>query len=362
MSQKSVDPDSEGFSIGPLEAGDPEGISALITRMSDDSGSRLRDKSPAYYRWMYLENPAGHAVVYSARQDGRIVASFAIAPKLFVVDGRRVLVGKTMDMFTEPELQGRGLIKRCTTAAFEGALAAGMKGWYVTPSVNSYPIFTERWGYREPFELTFRVAVLDPEPVLRAFGVPRAPARWLGKPFRGLADILRRGGSRIPRHCSIETLDRFGEEVDGLWRRILPAHRVAIVRDAAYLNWRYTSNPGDYTALALRERGTLAGVVVLTTTRRRGVVVGEVVDFLCPVDDGRTLRLLIGAATQYFREHDAALVQAWSIVGTRLDKRLRRAGLPLRRGRVKFLLSPGADPTMSDPEAWLLTQGDGNDV
>jgi hypothetical protein len=56
-------------------------------------------------------------------------------------------------------------------------------------------------------------------------------------------------------------------------------------------------------------------------------------------------------------------VQAWSVPGTRLDTELRRAGLRWRRGEVKFLLSPDfPGEAASDPDAWLLSQGDGNDV
>ena len=351
----------EAVWFGPLEEQDIRGISDLITNMSRDDGAlRLRDKSPAYYRWMYLENPAGPAVVHSAKVDGRVVASFAIAPKRFQVAGRRLLVGKTMDMFTDPDYQGRGLIKQCTNSVFERAKAEGMAGWYVTPSVNSYPIFTARWGYQEPLRILFRARILRFGPVLGALA---RPARAVGQAADWALARLPRRGPRLAPGDRLEVLTDFSEEADRLWAEVSRGYAVAQVRDAAYLNWRYVRNPDDYTCVGLRREGRLVGIVVLAETIRRGVRCGEVVDFVCGADDDATFRLLMAAAIDHSRCRGHALVQIWSVAGTSLDARIRRAGLRLRRTDIKFLVSPGfPDPLVHDPEAWLLTQGDGNDV
>ena len=43
-----------------------------------------------------------------------------------------------------------------------------------------------------------------------------------------------------------------------------------------YLNWRYIENPDQYWSLGLAYNGALVGIVVMTTTIRRGVLVGEI--------------------------------------------------------------------------------------
>lgn len=363
VSQEFDRPDQSGYAFGPLTSDDPEGISDLIRRMSNDSQRlRLRDKSPAYYRWMYLQNPAGPAVVHSARLDGEVVASFAMAPKLFQIDGEQVVLGKTMDMFTDPAHQGRGLIRRCTAEVFEGARDAGIRDWYVTPSVQSYPIF-KRWGYREDIRLVHRTRVLRWSPVLGAMLKPAVPARLAGRVIDRLRDFLTRRRRPLPKGWTLDTMDRFGPEADRLWERVADGYRVAIMRDATYLNWRYVENPDEYTVLGLRAAGELVGLVVLGETTRRGVRVCEVMDFVCPAHDDSIFGLLMEGATEHARSTGHALVQAWSIRGTALDRRIRRAGLWFNRTDIKFLLSPEADhQALSDPEAWLLTQGDGNDV
>lgn len=324
--------------FGPLREGDAQRVSDLITRMSEGgTGLRLRDKSAAYYRWMYELNPAGRAIVHSARLGDRLVASFALAPKIFVVDGARVRVGKTMDMFTDPAWQGHGLMRTCTDRVFLEAAQAGIPGWYVTPSVNSYPIFTGRWSYREEFSLCYRLRVLRPGPLRRRV--------------------------RLPAGTSVEEVARFDASADELWERVGARYRVAQVRDAAYLNWRYVENPDHYDLLTLRREGRLVGVAVLGSTLRRGVPVGELMELVHEAEDEQALRLLVRAAGAKAEVHGCRLLQAWSVPGTRFDARLRRAGMRWRRGEVKFLLSPGfPGDAAADPDAWLLSQGDGNDV
>lgn len=340
---------------------DVVGISQLITEMSATGPElRLRDKSPAYYRWMYFDNPAGPAFGCLARHGGRIVASFAVAPKVVQVGGRRRLLGKTMDMFTAPDYQGLGLMGRCAERVFADARAAGVEGWYVTPSPNSYPIFTGRWGYREDFGLLFRARVLDASAVVAALRPALAPAlRRLARLSRG----RRARPPRLPSGWTAEPVTSLGPEVDALWGAVGPGHRVAVVRDVAYLTWRYLDHPDDYALVALRKHGVLRALVVLKTTRRHGVRVCEVVDLVAPARDARIVRLLLRVAVAHARREACAVVEAWSIPGTWLDGRLVRAGLAFPRARLPFLLSPDlADPLLADPDAWLLTQGDGNDV
>lgn len=336
-------------------------IADLIVGMSSGGDQlRLRDKSTAYYHWMYYDNPAGDAFGYLAEHDERIVSSFAVAPKVMQIGGQRVRVGKTMDMFTDPDYQGMGLIKRCADLVFAAAAAAGIEGWYVTPSPNSYPIFKGRWGYQEPFDLVYRARILQIGPVLEAL---RPGLGRLGRPLDRLRAGLPRRASPVPAGWSVGPLAHFDERADRLWDDVAAGYGVAVVRDAKYLNWRYVQNPDDYVVLGLEQGTTLRGIVVVKTTVRQGVTVGEIVDIVGPADRPAIARLLLRLAVDCCRGLGAALVEAWAIPGTWFDRQYIRSGLALRRTRVPFLVSPDfPDPLIRDKGAWLLTQGDGNDV
>ena len=201
--------------------------------------------------------------------------------------------------------------------------------------MNSYPIFTGRWGYREEFSLIYRLRVLRPRPLRRRL--------------------------RLPPGFTVEEVGGFDGSADELWEEVSLDYRVAQVRDAAYLNWRYVANPDHYDLLdasAARPTGGDRGAGKDAPPRHSGG--GTDGDSSTTVNDEDTLRLLVGAADVVGGTGGCRLLQAWSVPDTRLDARLRRAGLRWRRGEIKFLLSPGfPGGAASDPEAWLVSQGTG---
>ena len=214
------------------------------------------------------------------------------------------VVGKTMDMFTDPDYQGMGLIKQCAERVFAAAREAGVDGWYVTPSVNSYPIFTGKWGYREDFDVVYRARVIDLEAVLTA-AQPGSGAA-VGRIANVVFGPLLRRSPKLPAGCTVTELTRFDEQTDALWEEVAAGYGVAIVRDAAYMNWRYVDNPDDYIILAMHRAGSLGGIVVIKTTLRQGLPVGEIVDLVCAADDSATLRLLIRVAVGRWRSSSVA--------------------------------------------------------
>jgi len=140
-------------------------------------------------------------------------------------------------------------------------------------------------------------------------------------------------------------------------------YKVALIRDAVYMNWRYVDNPDKYTILKFYKNGRICGIIVLKYTTRKGLPVGEVVDYLCPQQDTQTLKSMLSYAMKTFFEKGCVMVQSWAIKNTQLDSKLRSAGLRFRRKKVNFLLSPDAPyEDFYDKDAWLLTQGDGNDI
>lgn len=349
--------------LGPVDFG---AISELITSM-DRTGSeklRIRDKSADYYVWMYQKNPVGSAVVVGAKHNGRLVATFAIAPKLFHLGGEERIVGKTMDMFTHPGYQGLGLMSLCARGAFTRAAERGMSTIFVTPSPNSHPIFLHKFHYREEFEAQYLARVINLGRMASGLVQPAGLGRMLsGVTAAGdrIAAHWRR--PRLPSGFDVEESAAFGPLEEQLWRHVAPYYGVATVRSSAYLNWRYVENPDSYRVLKLWYRQKLVGFVVLKHTLRRGLPVGEIVDYVCGPTDEQAFRLLMRMAIAALRENGASLVEAWVIPGTIQEHRFREIGLRLRRATNKFLLSPDAPaPEFYEKDAWLLTLGDGNDV
>ena len=338
-------------------------ISALIDSMQSDPVERLniRSRSPEYFRWMYLQNPAGRAWVYCARHRGKLISTFAMAPKFVKLGDTVVRCGKTMDMFTDPNYQGLGLMSKLALQVFDAAKRDGLEMWYVTPSANSYPIFVKKWGYIENFEVVFLNKILNPDAIIQAMVKPR----WAAPAVAGLAAGLNRLLHVFKRDASpyeVSVMDRFGEETDTLWEQSRNRYRVMLVRDSSYMNWRYVSNPDSYIKLLFKRNGSVCGLLILKQTIRGGMKVGEIVDFLY-ADDRKNLFGMLRHGLEFLRKQGCAFAQAWAIEGAEMESDLRAAGLRIKRKRFKFLFSPDAPCDLFySRDGWFLVQGDGNDI
>lgn len=350
----------------PLGPEDLPTLAALIGGMSDGEAQHrsIRAITEAYYDWMYFQNPLGRAIAWGGFVDGTLVSSFAVVPRRFRIDGETVVLGKTMDMFTDPAFQGRGLMRDLSEIVFDEAKTRGLTTLYVTPSRNSYPIFVEKLGFREEFSIHYRVRLLNPSEVLRSFmSIPILPHLagavfkvWdrmaYGSPTRGS------GGGEI----LFQEAERFGPETDELWSRC-QSYRVIQIRDAEYLNWRFVSNPDRYRIFQGWDASKLRGLIVLKITIRKGLRVGEVVDFLSPQDEAPCLEGMFRFAVSFFHDSGCVMVQSWVIHGSRQQEIFRKVGIHIPRGKMRLVLSPDSDfDLFYDGGAWLLTMGDGNDI
>lgn len=358
--KQSVKKEMQYHAAGEADLAD---IATLIAGMHPDTGkrSRVRSRSPEYFRWMYLQNPAGRAWVFCARHRGKLVSTFALAPKLVKIGDTVVRCGKTMDMFTDPAYQGLGLMSRLAERVFDAARRDGLAMWYVTPSANSYPIFVRKWGYVEKFEVAFLSGILNPDALIAAVVRPA----WAG----GVLAAAAGGAARLThlfrhpaQHLEASSLDAFGEETDMLWQRLKNKYAVQLVRDSRYMNWRYAANPDPYSKLLFRRGGEACGVLILKQTVRGGMKVGELVDFLCP-GDGPDLSGMLRHGLELLKRDACAFAQAWAIEGSAMESDLRSAGLRIKRRRFKFLFSPDAPLDLFySRDGWFLVQGDGNDI
>lgn len=350
------------ITYSPLRRDELPLLSRLIGGMhtEDESSLRVRTYSADYYDWMYFRNPAGDAVVFAGRHRGQIVTSFAITPKRLQIGGKVVVCGKTMDMFTHPEYQGLGLIKEVTSRVFSAARERGIDMWYVTPSVNSYPIFLNKWNYVESVRVNYVVRVLRYGPLLSTMVKPGAAGSLVGGAF----DLARKCVPRpAKRHGFTVAEEReFGRDADALWERCRD-FPVALVRDAAYLRWRYLDNPDRYEIEKFSRDGQLRGILVTKHTRRRGLQVGEFVDCVAAPDDAEVRTAMYRHALERFEKSGCAFAQAWAIQDSRWEQEMFAAGVNRRRKKMALLFSPNpAEPDFHDPKAWYLTQGDGNDL
>jgi predicted N-acetyltransferase YhbS len=160
--------------------------------------------------WFYGGNPVAPASVLLGEDGGRVVASVAISFLRFSADGEEVLAGMPVHLATDPAFRGRGIFRELEGANEERARQAGARLLFVVPTPASASVLRRRLGWQ-------------PLPPLRVWARPAA------------------GPSRRGR-----SVDRFTPQVTTCY---LGGSGDRVLRDVAWLNWRFADAPRRYTLL-----------------------------------------------------------------------------------------------------------------
>ena len=199
------------------------------------------------------------------------------------------------------------------------------------------------------------------------------PARILSA-FAGAAGFVARcGPASVGADLQVTRLDRFDDRFDRFWRRIRDDYPIMLVRDAAYLNWRYVDAPGSaYARIGLEypATGEIEGYVVLGLARRGNQVRGRICDLITPRHgDRRAAHALIGEALRWLRAQEADVADVWMFPHAHLRSALRRHGfMPRRTGPGGFQASALVTDAAVGVQGvecagnWFLSMGDSDTV
>jgi len=157
--------------------------------------------------WFYARNPVAPASVLLAEEDGGVVGAAAISFMRMSVGGEQVLGGMPVHLATDAAFRGRGVFSALQAENEERARAAGARLLYVVPTPASASVLLDRLGWT-------------------ALSSLRVWAR------------LRAVRGRV-RARAVERFDDAGQAATG----------DRVLRDAAWLNWRFASGPRRYTLL-----------------------------------------------------------------------------------------------------------------
>jgi hypothetical protein len=274
------------------------------------------------FDWWFERNPTGHFIVNLADADGRAIGAAAQSYARMVLDGRAAEATFTVHVMTGAAARGKGVfsalqLQNDAVAAEAGArLALG----FTNPIAG--PIFVSRLGWDE---LCWLRLWARPKRPLRAVRHLRAH----GRPPGGVRGAVEEFG---PRH----------EEI---YRRAAAGWANHVVKDAAYLNWRYRETPRRYASFSTERGFAVVGWGVF-----RGVSAGLVCDL---VGDDR-VRLL----NRCVRAADADVVLAMPNPGEHTS--YLAAGFVPTPSAIRFIgrsLQPDA-PLPHGRDAWRLSLGD----
>ena len=184
---------------------DPSRRAELADLMGRVWGKRPAEEELA---WFYEGNPVRPSSVLLAQEDGKTVGTTALSFLRMSIGGEEREVAMAVRLATDPDYRGRGIFAGLMSSQEERARALGLPLLLSVTNDASTPILVDRleWSRLAPVRLWMRAK-------------------------------LGRGRAWAP------AVGRFDADPPS------PGRGDRVLRDAAWLNWRFAERPGRYTCL-----------------------------------------------------------------------------------------------------------------
>ena len=239
------------------------------------------------------DNPIGNTQIAVAESaEAGIVGTYTSMMVRVRMEGEDLLAAQGLDMWVYPEFRRKaprpGLFVHVGLKHYElfGGTAEGQARFHYGWPIPNWRIGQRYLRYENIRNWDFLYRQVPPG----------------GFPARSSSDALE-----------VRRVDRFDADVDALWDQLKDATGLAIVRDQAYLNWRYAdAHDRDYELFECREResGALRGVFVFSRSDFLFPGASFIVDWLCPADDDDATTAMVAAAERRATESKRTVLAA----------------------------------------------------
>lgn len=260
----------------------------------------------ADFFWRYEENPAGRASIVVVRDDHDQVIGFIwIVPLRVRIKGRDYQAATGTNLLIHPAYRNAfgytKLLRRFQKVFDDNHI----------PLHFSFVSDTAYWRRQEEEPQTvctipLLVKPLDSVSLAREYFSRRWQGVVFGRIGRWLVSPLFFGQLPMPSYGDIhvEAVDQFDADFDEFWDQVQDRSPVIVVRDRAFLAWRFAPVSGrSYQILVARGGERMLGYAVLRCLTIRGFKTGLVMDLLVSNDTWgeRAGACLMAEAEAFFR-------------------------------------------------------------
>ena len=354
-------PGRRAFTVRPYRPQDRAAASGLYQQ------SFPGKRDPAEWIWKF-----GHRLTDSdpsfhvAEVDGRLVGLYPTrAVRLQIGASVRVAV-QCEDVCVHPEHRGVAIMRAMVRANEESLRRARVALAFGFPTAAHLSFGSRFLGYAELFRLQVWHRRLARG--LRVQAKLRSDwARRVAYTGGALLQNLRalRQPEMSDRTLRVAERRQFDVATDGLWDRVRGRLRAAVVRDAAYLTWRYSARPGRaFRVLHAVRHGRLDGYCVFRDdlVRSDRVRAGALMDLVAT--DRAAARALLEAALARMRAARCGYALALTHPAFETAPTLAAAGFaPEAAGETVSVCAKSYATdvdvnALREPSDWLLGYGD----
>lgn len=300
----------------------------------------------AQWRWEF-DRPIGSVRPFAvAKEEGRIVGTQALMPITLVTPKGSVLTAKSEETLVDASMRGRGVFQAMYAPLFDVARVNGVQAiWGFTPAFKPF----EGIGFNIPARTSQLVYPFNAN-ATDALGAAAAVAGWRRRALRVAltgAAVLSSACVAVSRRgvpgLELKVLERPPADAGDLCREFVTSWGGAtILRDEAYLRWRFYDNPfTKATLVGAFRNGKLLGWLAYSLDASS---IGYLVDAIVPREPSASgvLGALVSHCLGILKAAGAVAVRSWHVNQHPFDLELLRVAKSLgfyhvRRGEPVVL-------------------------
>ena len=369
VDQVSPEYAERAWEIGTYQEDDKVGVLDLVRDEYGETDLANGD----YFDWLRLACPpdVGQWVVRE-KGTGRVVSAATMVGVQAIWKGNETKALLGFNFLVAPEYQRQGIHTAFTRQTREDIRRAGYCFTTLFPNPKSMPQLVRSENYHHVSQVPLLVRPLN----MRALAEARVKnqllvwASSLGWGFAGRVIWREPGPPHVdpPLHISEDLV--LDEGYDRFWRQVQTKYDLMLVRDRAFLTWRFLDIPTrEYRILSARQGDGVLGYIVLRQADARGTMSGIIADFLVlPGEQGTWAgRHLLHEALRQFREAQMPLAGGLVLPHTHEYTLMRDAGFlsvpePVAPQPFNlFVRSHSDDPpleALTCPDTWYVSIAD----
>lgn len=314
------------------------------------------------YRWKLVHTPWRLPApnIWVADAGDRLAGHYAATPLRFKLEDETVIVGHTCDAMTHPAFRRQGVFTNVAQAAHEAWARAGVPFMVGVPN-NQWVSRRKPLGYREQFKITWFWRPLRPDRLLaHRLHLPQLPGRLsalTARIWQGVWNLRL----TTPHDVQVMAVTCPHPAFDTLWQRLNAHFPALIVRDSAWLTYRYADAPGrDYRIFLASRDNEPQGYIVYRLSREKERKDGWIADLFTAPRDWEVQRALLHRAIQDMQASGVETARILLSPDVSLTRTIRRAGFWPARGAfdASLVALEQSIPDLSDAARWFTMAGD----
>jgi GNAT superfamily N-acetyltransferase len=315
---------------------------------------RTQTDAPTWY-WKHHSRDSTSDWVWVATAGGKIIGQYAGIPVTFWQEGQNLPAILVVDAVVAPEFRRQGVLTELVTHAHKAWKQMGMNFAYGLPN--------QQWGSRlqalgfEPYSsMVWQALALKPTAIFfRKVEIAISSVPWIDSVWAGLWN------KKVPEsEIEVGPIETVDPGLNQYWQDFKAQVGTSLLRDAAWLEWRYFQHPGlKYVFLLARRSGRPAGYLVYRLDDVPIGRVGYLVECSAYPEDRETPRVLLRYFLEELKAAGAVSAHALTMPGSSLHRRLRKLGFLFSSGVFDFRIVRLADTfSAGSPLSWTVQGGD----